>query len=84
MTQKQEAFEEYARGRLDLTRTNDNTAYLSYTTLQAFIIWQASREQLKANLLSDEMINVLSGHVRAYGDRNEVAKAALEAIVREI
>jgi peroxiredoxin len=45
--------------------------------------WQASREQLKAKLLSDEMVNKVANVFGGYLGK-DAAKAALEAIVREI
>lgn len=67
-----------------------NKDYSSNPRKAAIDAWQASREQLKAKLLSDEMVSKISdvieenGNASVQGEGYTLAKAALEAVVGEL
>lgn len=98
MTQEQQAFEEWLRlrwfGRHHpfLRPCNDVDAQQTYQDPDvewAYVAWQARGEQLKAKLLSDEMVELAGrGYMKSGKDMGcyseEAMKAALEAVVGKL
>lgn len=84
----EKSFPDYPPHFYDL---HENGEYIVWDMRNRFMAWQASREQLKAKLLSEEMVEIIKalidnhydGDIEAL-DTHGAAKAALEAVVGQL